>query len=109
MTRHSHALLSWPFADVEDTASFTCVHVLDGSPILRVSHDEDGDWQFLCGELHDTADGRVVCLACTVVRDQSLIELADLPLGWGADRDDPDLPWTRQRNEAEPDEDQSGN
>ena len=50
-------------------------------PVLRVSHDGDGDWQFLCGGLHpDGGDDRggLVCLAEIVERDESLNELAEL-------------------------------
>jgi len=34
-----------------------------------------------------------------VKRDESLIELADLPLGWCADRIDVDSQWSREKNE----------
>ena len=72
-----------------------CVHVLDdGLPILRVSHDSDGDWQMQCAALeHD--DGRVLCFQCMIRRDETIAELASLPRGWGADRDAPGEPWVR--------------
>lgn len=99
MNNHKHNLDSWPFVDLENTAAFTCSHILDGAPILRVTHDEDdGAWQFLCGQMHKTEDGRVVCLGCMVERDKSLLTLADLPLGWCADRDSTNSNWVREIN-----------
>ena len=100
---HSHALTQWAFDDPENVAAICCIHVLDGTrPILRVTHDEDdGCWQILCGFEHDDSDGRVVCLGCMVQRDSSLEALSDLPLGWCADRDSAELPWTRSENQPE--------
>jgi hypothetical protein len=101
MSKHSHDVGSqpWPFGDADNTAAFTCRHVLEGSPILRVTHDEDdGAWQFLCGQSHQTEDAKIVCLGCMAVRDTTLLRLADLPLGWCADRDDLDSQWVRSQN-----------
>lgn len=45
--------MKFPFSDAPNTACFTCCHVLEeNKPILYVSHDEDGYWQFLCGGNH---------------------------------------------------------
>jgi hypothetical protein len=42
---------------------FTTKPVLDGThPILLVSHDENDDWQFLCGTTADPKDGKLVSL-----------------------------------------------
>ena len=109
MSAHTHEFESeaWPFSDPENVAAITCVHVLDGvRPILRVTHDEDdGCWQILCGHPHKTEDGRVVCLGCMVARDKRLLEVADLPLGWCADRHEPETSWIRSKNSAEGDAD----
>jgi len=88
----------WPFADAPNTATITTVNVLDGrSPILLVTHDtDDGSWQFLCGSTDDPSDGRVVALASIVDLDVTVAELSDLPLGWRAWRDSPQLPWKRE-------------
>ena len=87
---------SWPFADTPNTASITTRQVLEGSPILLVTHDaDDGGWQFLCGTTDDTADARIVALGQMFARDPSLGELADLPEGWKAWRASPKLPWQR--------------
>lgn len=89
----------WPFSDPTNTTSFTTRQVLiDGLPILLVSHDDDGDWQFLCDTTTDTADLKVICLGCAFQRDRSVGELADLPLGWIADRKSIHDPWERFQN-----------
>jgi hypothetical protein len=82
----------------DGTVVVCCTHVLDGTlPILRVSHDSDGDWQAHCAVLeHD--DGRIICFQCMVGRDGTIAELASLPLGWGADRDALGEPWVRSAN-----------
>lgn len=99
---HSHdiGLSTWPFADAENTACFSCRHVLDdGQPVLRVAHDDDdGAWQFLCGESHELEDAKLVCLGCMIVGDRSLAELSDLPLGWCAERVQVSATWTREPN-----------
>jgi hypothetical protein len=87
---------NWPFADKPNTASITTRQVLEGAPVLRVTHDaDDGSWQFLCGTTDDTADARVVGLGQMYARDPTLGELADLPEGWQAWRASPELPWRR--------------
>ena len=54
---------SWPFADTPNTASITTRQVLEGAPVLLVTHDaDDGSWQFLCGTTDDPADARIVGL-----------------------------------------------
>lgn len=103
-TVHSHNFADkWSFADSEDTVAICCVHVLNRERSVHfVTHDEvDGDWQFLCGEPHDGNDGRVVCLGCMVERDQTLLALADLPRGWGADRSAVGAPWNYEPNRIE--------
>jgi hypothetical protein len=97
---------SWAFPGPDNQAVYSRVHVVDRSmPVLRVTHDEDDEsWQFLCGGLHEAAsEGRLVCLGCMVARDKGLLELADLPLGWCADRETASDPWERSPNSPSPD------
>jgi hypothetical protein len=50
---HPHDLRgeAWPFAESENATTFVCVCVhRRQKPLLRVLHDDDGDWQFLCGD-----------------------------------------------------------
>lgn len=87
---------SWPFSDAKNSVAFTTSKVIeDAYPILYASHDEDGDWQFLCGTTNATEDARIVCLKNLVELDPSITELADLPIGWSAEREDASNPWRR--------------
>jgi hypothetical protein len=88
----------WPFQEAENAAVFCCEHVFSGAPILYVTHDHDGDWQFLCGELHQDSVPKLVCLGCILEKDASLWSLADMPAGWGADRADGTSGWNREAN-----------
>jgi hypothetical protein len=85
----------WPFHEGKNRATITTRQVLEGHPILLVSHDEDGGWLFLCGTTDDEEDGRVVCLNEILELDRSTAELADLPIAWEASRDAPDDSWQR--------------
>lgn len=87
----------WPFLDAKNVAVFTTKQVLDGShPILRVTHDEDGAWQFLCGTTNAVKHGKIVALETIVSLHPSLTELADLPLGWKATRATAEAAWERK-------------
>ncbi len=87
----------WPFTDPENLATYTLDRILRGeAPILRVRHDgDDGAWQFLDDADVDVASARIVSLHAMVDLDPSLRDLADLPAGWGAERDAPGDPWRR--------------
>ena len=88
---------SWPFDDEPNTASITTRQVLEGAPILLVTHDaDDGSWQFLCGTTSDPTDARVVGLGRMYARDATLGALADLPEGWQASRASAEGPWERR-------------
>lgn len=87
---------AWPFDDARDVACITTRFVLDDAhPILLVTHDDDGDWQFLCGSTDNPDDGRLIGLDCALSLDPGLAELADLPLGWKAWRDSTEHEWER--------------
>ena len=89
---------SWPFDEAKNTSVFTTCRVIeDGYPVLLVTHDEDGDWQFLCNTTSDSENARLVGLQYVADNDPSVCELADLPMGWRASRDGPDQPWQRTR------------
>ena len=82
-------------------AAFICPHVYENSkPILLVSHDENGDWQFLCGGDHDVnEEPRVVGIIHLLERDPSLNEIADLPIHWEAERNAVGGEWIRTKSE----------
>ena len=102
---HDFPVSDWPFEDPHNAHAYSTVQVFRRNfPILRVSHDLDGDWQVLCDTTIDSRDGIVVCLGCAFQRDRTIGELADLPLGWAAWRDFVGGPWTREENPPDPDE-----
>ena len=78
----------YDFSDPKNTACMVCSHVLDKKfPILHVTHDEDGMWQFLCGaEGHTTEDAKIIGLGEAVALDQNINDLYEMPLGVGAER-----------------------
>jgi hypothetical protein len=87
----------WKFADPQNTAVITTKKIIEGASIMFVSHDEDdGGWQFLEAETAPAeADAAVVGLKDVVAMDDSILELADLPVGWSAKRDDVGGTWRR--------------
>jgi len=93
---HNH----WPFADPKNVAVITLKSILSGgSPIRHVTHDaEDGMWQFLDGATVSEENASIVSLEEITRIDPSLMELADLPLGWYADRSAASAPWRRGKN-----------
>jgi len=88
----------WRFQEGSNRAVFTTKPVIhEGLPVLLVSHDTEGDWQFLCGTTNQMSDAAVVSLGGILQRDQSLLDLADLPEGWQASRKNVGGAWTRGR------------
>jgi hypothetical protein len=89
--------MSWKFADPPNLAVIADRAIFDRDAwIAFVSHDEDdGGWQFHSREPLSEANAAVVSLRNVVERDASIGELADLPLGWQAQRTDPNGPWLR--------------
>jgi hypothetical protein len=87
----------WPFKDPPDRRVYTTRFVLDDDyPILVVSHDPDGEWEFLCGTTDKPKDAREVLLGEIVDLDERVREVADLPVGWRAQRSDPGGPWIEE-------------
>ena len=90
----------WPFADPKNVAVTTLKAIAKGgSPILHVSHDaDDGMWQFLDGSTVSEENASVISLEEITQIDPSVMELADLPLGWYAYRLTANEPWRRGKN-----------
>ena len=87
-------MTGFPFADAPNTACFTCRHILDEhKPILYVSHDEDGYWQFLCGGVHKQEDAKIVSLADILRIDSSMSDLAEMDYGQYAEAPDEKSDW----------------
>jgi hypothetical protein len=92
------SLFNWKFPDPPHTGIFLSKTVHSGTePVVFVSYDaEDGAWQFMGDSMMD-GGGVVVCFHHPIDRDPSLAELADLPLGWYAERGKVGEPWTRRK------------
>ncbi len=88
---------SWPFQEPKNFAVLTIKRIKrEGYPILRVIHDkEDGGWQFLDNGFVSEEDALVVSLGSITQLDPTIFELADLPLGWQAERIAPKTLWQR--------------
>lgn len=90
---------TWPFHEGKNRAAFTTRPVLEENlPILLVSHDENGDWQFLCETTNRPKDGRIVSLGSIFERDRTLAGVADLPEGWTASRQAIGDDWSREKS-----------
>jgi len=78
-------------------AVFTTVYVIENnSPIIYVSHDMDGDWQFFGAEKGVEMDkARIVALGEIIERDPSVKEVLDMPKGTNAHRKSPESEWVR--------------
>jgi hypothetical protein len=70
-------------------------------PILLVTHDEGGDWQFLDGGVVHVDDGFAVHLQHVLDDHPEVRALVDLPEGWAAERSSTEAEWERFR---QPDE-----
>ena len=90
-------LADWPFDQTPNTAAITVRSILEGAPILHVSHDaEDDGWQFLDGRPVDTDEARLIAMRQALKIDPSLRQVADLPPGWIAWRRTATDPWVRE-------------
>lgn len=95
---------AWKFPDPPNVGVYTTALVIkDGEPVMYVAHDANGGaWQFHAGPKKGSgalSEVMVVSLRSMIERDPSLIELADLPLGWTAERTSPKGRWTRSGSE----------
>jgi hypothetical protein len=104
MAEHHHDFAEgeWPFQDAVNKATFSTTRVFRESyPILLVTHDDNGDWQILCGTTNDSKHAMIVSLGEAFKKDRSIGELADLPVGWQASRKTPNSPWKRFPSQKE--------
>jgi hypothetical protein len=84
------------------TGVFICKHVFQGHPVLFASR-VDGDWQLLCGGIHDDGDGMVAHLRHLIDGDPSIEAILDLPAEFEAERDAVGSPWVRRPALPSPD------
>jgi hypothetical protein len=90
--------LFWPFDEPRGRATLCRRSVfLEDRPILYVMHDADGDWQFLDGApVPEDEQPMLVRLEDVYRHDPTIASLADLPVGWGAERAAPGTAWVRE-------------
>ena len=95
-------MAQWTFSNPPNVAVFVDRGIVTrGDWIAYVSHDEDdGSWQFHNSEPGPVEDGdiMIVSLQNVVKRDESILELADLPEGWHAWRSSKSSPWQRAKS-----------
>ena len=82
------------FIEGLNTAVFTTKYVINKSYIANVFHYRDGSWQFngIEGNLEDS-DYKVVSLGEILSMDNSIEELANMPVGFCATRNNESSQW----------------
>lgn len=85
----------WPFDQEENCVAVTNKDIIhDGAPILHVCHDEeDHGWQFIGLDDAREEDIALVCMAEIVKLDPSVKEIAHIPPGWHAWRQQVGAEW----------------
>jgi len=86
------------FKDPLNTAIFTTKFIVEDKKVIAyVTHDiEDGAWQFLSNDYYDKYEdiAMVLSLAEIIEIDQTVLEIADLQLGFFATRQSVKDSWT---------------
>ncbi|KAB8039434.1 hypothetical protein GCL60_04055 [Silvanigrella paludirubra] len=90
----------WPFNDEPNVMVITSKNILERkTEILTISHDEDdGMWQFLDNSDLNEDDARILSLKEICEIDETVKELANLPLGWHAWRERRGSTWYKKIN-----------
>ena len=78
-----------------DSGCFTCIHVMEGAPVLLFLHESNGDLQFMCGaDDHDFGDDcRFLHAAHVLARNTDLLSLPTVDPGHMAERRDLGSSW----------------
>ena len=86
-----------------NTSVFTTVYVMEHtSPIIYVSHDIKGDWQFLGPEtIIDLDQGRIVWLSEILEKDPSVASILTISKGMDAYREGLGKAWIRITKKSE--------
>lgn len=87
------------YKEAKNLGIFTTRQWLElGKPIIRVIHDDDGDWQFLTGD-HMPEDAKLVALEQMTIKDSTVNEVFDLEYGEEAEREFIGAKWIRNKTE----------
>jgi len=90
--------MKFKFREDRNLGVFTTKQFLDNNkPIVRVSHDEDGDWQFLTDEA-ELKDAKIVHLEFMTNKDETLNEVFQLGYGQTVIRDFIGGSWRLEEN-----------
>lgn len=92
--------MDYGFTEAKNTMVISTKKVIGKeNAILLVSHDEDdGMWEFLDGYDVKEEEAVIVSLLEIVHLDSTVNQIADLPLGWIAYRDNIQEEWKHQPN-----------
>lgn len=89
------------FEDSLNTAVFTTTFVInDKKDITYVTHEiEDGAWQFFSSDAFDNYEevAMIVGLGEIIKIDKTVLDIADLPLGYVATRQSVDDKWITKK------------
>ena len=92
----------WQFDQDPNVACITCPSVIEGQPVLVVTHyEDDHSWAFMDGRVFDPAHVLVVAMSTVLEIHPDLNEIASLPPGWTARRDSIGEPWSKERDHFE--------
>jgi hypothetical protein len=86
------------FYEERNLGVFTTEATLAGKPILRVYHNEDGDWQFHSEENPDIENSKIVTIESLVKLDPTLNDIYYLNFGQSATRKTADSEWVITEN-----------
>ncbi len=96
--------VDFKFNEPKNLSIFTTRQWLEEQkPILRVVHDNDGDWQFLTGD-QMPEDIKIVALEEMIKSDSTLNEVFNLEYGHEAERDFIGGEWTSNKMEYDEEE-----
>ena len=92
--------MNYKFTEEKNTMVISTKKIISKEvDILLVSHDEDdGMWEFLHGDDVKEEEAVIVSLLEIVHLDSTVNQIADLPLGWIAYRDNIQDVWIKQKN-----------
>ena len=100
-SKNTNKMTTKKFEEAENTAVFTTKFVVvDKKDITTVYHEEeDGAWQFFSEDTFENFNevAKVVGLGQIIKLDESILELADMPLGFKAHRNSKGEKWVIEK------------
>lgn len=92
--------MTWLFDQAPNVACIVSRSVIDGAPVLVVTHyDDDDSWAFLDGEPFDSEQVTLVAMSAVLAVHPELQAIAHLPPGWSAYRDAVGEPWSEEQDD----------